>query len=393
MMAEDFKSLILCQSDPLTDAYLKRTLSICLDTLHASDLYKDATVILTGSLARGEGSVIADCNDLYSLSDMEFLVSLENSNSCARLVRELKLLEDEANRAITAAGIHCKAEFTYALQRYYTNASPSIFAFELKTHGKLVQGDRNLLALIPQFQAKDIPCIDAFYLLCNRMVEQLELLRSFLFSNSRCSEQTFRYSILKGYVDLATSVLVFTRKFEPSYQGRRDSFCKSILSFNDDALAMERLKERVDYWTRVKLNPSSGALCYLPEESPYQEWRELASMVSLVWKWELYQLTGGTADNPANMLQRFKKIGSFRQNMRSRLKFLLTALRRKELTISKMPFFAGNPRHILYAEVGDLYLRIAQNSAPLDLNSTAALELSGQIENIVHIWEVYFRNA
>lgn len=391
MRREDPYPLVLCQSDPVADAYLSRALKICLDTLQSSNLFKDASVILTGSLARGEGSVITSGNDLHSLSDMEFLVSLGSDQSCAFLVRELACLEELANQAISTTGINCKAEFTYALRRYYINARPSIFAYELKTHGKLVQGYANFLSLMPSFLAEDIPLIDAFYLLCNRMVEQLELFRAFFLSKDSCSDQAFRYAILKGYVDIATSVLVFNRQFVPSYQGRRDLFCKSALPSTIGITGIERLQERVDYWTRIKLNPAEGSLIYRLEESPLQEWRELAVMVSQIWQWELEQLVGGTVDKPEYLQKQFMGLGTFSQIMRNRLKFLITALRRNELTISKMPFLTGNPRHVLYAEVGNLYCRIAQESGPVNQNSSP--KLSELIENIVHIWDVYFRNS
>ena len=393
MRREDPYPLVLCQSDPVADAYLNRALNICLDTLQNSNLFRDASVILTGSLARGEGSVLSYGNDLHSLSDMEFLVSLDGSQSCAVLVRELACLEEVANQAISVAGINCKAEFTYALRRYYINARPSIFAYELKTHGKLVQGNENLLSSMPSFPAEDIPRIDAFYLICNRMVEQLELFRMFFLSKDSCPDQVFRYAILKGYVDIATSVLVFNRQFVPSYQGRRDLFCKSRLPFDNGTIANERLKERVDYWTQIKLNPVEGSLFYRPEESPLQEWRELAVLVSQIWQWELEKLFGGTVDKPERLQKQFIGLGTFSQIMRNRLKFLITALRRNELTISKMPFLTGNPRHVLYAEVGNLYCRIAHESGPADQDGSANFKLSERIENIVHIWDVYFRNS
>jgi hypothetical protein len=386
-------SLVLCQSDPIADAYLNRALNICLDTLQSSNLFRDATVILTGSLARGEGSVISGGNDLHSLSDMEFLVSLGNSQSCDVLVRELACLEDAANEAVTAAGIKCKAEFTYALHRYYVNARPSIFAYELKTHGKLVQGDEDLLALVQSFSAKDIPRIDAFYLLCNRMVEQLERFCLFFLSGKSCPEQVFRYAILKGYVDIATSVLVFNRQFVPSYQGRRDLFCKSEALSNIGIIGIDRLRERVDYWTRTKLKPAEGALIYRPEESPLQEWLELATMVSHIWHWELRQLICGKTENTVLMQRQFIRFGQFGQIMRNRIKFLLTALKRKELNLSMVPFLAGNPRHVLYTEVGSLYRQLAQKSVLFDHGTSGNLELARKIKDIVYVWEVYFRNS
>lgn len=388
-------SLVLCQSDPIADAYLKRALNICLETLQKCNIFRAATVILTGSLARGEGSVVADGSELHSLSDMEFLVSLSNGQSCEALIRELARLEEVANKAITSAGINCKAEFTYALHRYYIHAKPSIFVYELKTHGKLVQGDEELLDLIQPFPADDIPRIDAFYLLCNRMVEQLEMFRSFSLSKNSCPEQAFRYAILKGYVDIATSVLIFNRQFVPSYQGRRNLFCEPRLFFDNalDAIEMERLKERVGYWTQIKLKPTAESLKYRPDEYPLQEWQELASMVSKIWQWELTQLISSQAASTEHLLRQFKRAGQFKQIMRNRIKFLLTALRRKELNLSTVHFLTGNPRHVLYAEVGSLYRQIAMESGPLNHGNADGSQKIRQIQRLVHIWEVYFRNC
>jgi len=89
------------------------------------------------------------------------------------------------------------------------------------------------------------------------------------------------------------------------------------------------------------------------------------------------------------MQRQFIHLGSFRNITRNRVKFLLTALRRKELRPSFFAYLAGDPRHSLYAEAGLLYIQLAQDTAAVSASSTIA----GRIANIERIWKDYFRNV
>src|SRR5439155_271402 len=53
-------------------------------------------------------------------------------------------------------------------------ARPSIFVYDLATHGKVLWGPSDLLRSIPAFGPERIPREDALHLVFNRTIEQLE---------------------------------------------------------------------------------------------------------------------------------------------------------------------------------------------------------------------------
>jgi len=83
----------------------------------------------------------------------------------------------------------------------------------------VIHGDPAVLDLIPAFGAEDIPREDAWRLLCNRMIEYLEIAADAVPIGATPTSE-LRYRTVKLALDLATSWLVFVGAYRPTYRDR-----------------------------------------------------------------------------------------------------------------------------------------------------------------------------
>lgn len=384
----------LCGRDPRRDAYLRDVLVMALDILGGAPTFRDATVILTGSLARGEASVVLCADGYESLSDMEFLVTLKNPPRSLSPGGELADIEAEVNRAVREKGFCCHVEFTYALHRYFSEAKPSIFSHELRSCGKVVAGSDEPISLMRTYSPEQIPRIDAFNMICNRVIEQLESLKQISLFHDDRTMRIFRYAIVKFYIDMATSILVFVGQYVPGYQQRRDAI--RVLDWNRvKALPRhEELVGKIDAWTEVKLAPTLQDLRYDDDAEALAEWRELAGMALSVWAWEAEQLAAsGSAGSgvPAAGAGRFEVLAEM---FRSQARYLRRILKGGGVPLPPLRYLCGDPRQRLYADAVSMYkgLALAMKSCGGDIRSELRNHFD-DIDTLIDTWRHCFRNS
>jgi hypothetical protein len=306
-------------------------------------------VVLTGSLARDEGTFARRGPELVLLGDAEFLLvfhertSLPGPDVVAEVVRALEdgLGEQGVRGTIGLSPCHA---------RYLRAMGPQIFAYELRECGRVVWGDPGVLALVPPLAAADIDRADAWMLLCNRLVEQLGALAR----SDRAQgvlDPALRYHTAKLWLDMATSFLVFTGGYAPTYRGRAESLSALAArpaAGSDAPLDLPRFASRVRDWTRFKLG---AAPCAELEETG--SWHEAVVHARQLWRWELGLLTGAPADaSDRGLRERWMR----RQRLASRARGWAYAARRHGWHRSwrHWPRWArllrrGSPRHWIYA--------------------------------------------
>ena len=390
---------VLCNLDTQRDAYLQGVLDLVLNSIQNSASFRDATFVLTGSMARGEASVIQTEEGYESLSDMEFLVTHAQPINLSSIFKRLGEFEVGANERVRKAGFRCKIEFTYAVQRFFETVRPSIFSYELKEHGKVIHGLSNPLSLMRDFSANNIPQIDAFYLLCNRILEQLDGIRRYFVDDNFRDVIKFRYSILKLYVDLATSILIFLGGYSSTYEGRRVAMLSMDWAKTNDVPNRKFLVDKVNHWTNVKLSPTYDTMQLMQHDAVIEEWVELARIALSIWLWELEQFMGRSGETLVQKCGKFGVLGETRVTLKAQVKYLLFALKRFELGVqAPFRFLYGNPRHNLYAESVIVYDFLASYfSLTRDSESNPnKVDLQANwrhIDGLVHVWTRYFRNA
>lgn len=241
--------------------------------------------VLTGSMARNEATVVpgpAGCTRV--LGDAEFLLVYGRD---AGLPAAAKLRE--AARRVEALlerrGVLCPVDLAAVHPAYLRELPPAIFTFELRQCGRVVWGDKNILDAIPTFGAEDIPLEDGFTLLCNRMVEQMAALCAEPTSGPR--SEHLRYSLLKLYLDMGTSLALFAGCFVPGYRGRSDRLAALAKEPRSWPFPPAPFAARVAECTEWKLNAALP-----PTGSERALLVQAVASARALWRWELGILTG-----------------------------------------------------------------------------------------------------
>jgi len=239
-------------------------------------------IVLTGSMSRGEATLKRDGATWRVLGDATFLVVFDGP-----VQLHVAELEREIERSLLVRGIRCKIVVVTSTTANLRKMRPHIYAFELRERGVVVWGDKEALRLIPRFAAAEIPQEDGWWLLCNRMIEQLE---SAAEANSVHDNGTAaRYRIAKLYLAMAACYLLAIGQYYPSYRERVARLQE--LAASDDAppapIPLQRFSKLVSQCTDLKLQGETvGASDHFPE------WRDAVSDAEVLWRWALGRILG-----------------------------------------------------------------------------------------------------
>ena len=306
-------------------------------------------VVLTGSLARGEGTWLREDARVRLAGDADVFAIF---GDCAplpaseRVVQLQRAIEDR----LAANGIEAHIGLSPVRSDYLRRLQPNIFSYELTTHGKVVWGDTHILKLVPAFTVADIPLDDGFRLLMNRMIELLEAVCEV--ESPISNAPAVRYRAMKLWLDMATSYLLFQRRYVPTYRGRAAGL--KDLAAEPSAIApipLPRFAKSVALATRCKLG-----------ESANQEMRKFSDLDTLIddahsiWRWELERLTGSNASDN-DLLRRWL----VSEPVSARLRGWAGVARRSGAgrATTMMPKWIdlarkGSPRRLIYAAATEL---------------------------------------
>ena len=395
----DFREAELPAPLKYLDGRLQWAIQECACRVSQSSILNAEALILTGSVARGEVTALVTDNGLYCLSDMEFLVAVRDRSNWKRRAGEISNISQGLEKQAAERGLTCTFEFTPALERYFRNVRPSIFGYELRCHGKTLWGDHAYHQAIPAFTADEIPKLDAFYLICNRMVEQLDWWARLQQTQQGDATKGFAYSLVKTYIDLATSLLVFVGDYAPTYASRSERLDSLKPVLVNDLQDYEVLVDRISTSTAMKLNPTSDLLEPLSKTESLHRWQQLAHSMMDVWQWELQTLQETKNTASESIRECFVRGATLSDQLREWARFARNAIRRRPRDLFRARWLRGVPRHMLYVEAADLYAdcaNISRESDPtqrsMPLRPRASVTIEERIAELLDVWRSYFRN-
>jgi hypothetical protein len=279
------------------------------------------TVILTGSLARDEATLLQEEYGWRFLGDAEFLLIFCDRASLPNK-KNTRALQGEIEASMFQAGISGLVNLSAVHTTYLRRLLPDIFAYELRNCGQVVWGDREILESIPHFSRADIPFEDGWRLLSNRMLEHLETFEELRQKPNVLSQRTF-YRTVKLYLDLATSFLVFTGKYAPTYAERAQflaALAEEPCSSTKMPFDLARFSQRVTDCTNWKISASerrrsvSSSFVTAPD---FAWWEEAVGYAENLWRWELEQLTHQSGQVAAQeLLKRWMRRQQFSRRLR-----------------------------------------------------------------------------
>jgi len=357
---------------------------ICQQTsLLASSRFADRlrALVLTGSLARNEATFVEEQGQWKLLGDVDVYLIVDRRAALPSQTA-LRSLQEEIEGHLLDRGIACPIGLGAVHPSYFRGLRPSIYSYELRTCGRVVWGEPDLLSLIPPFSSSDIPLEDAWRLLSNRMVEMLEITGEVADRPDVLPTRVY-YRTLKLYLDTATSFLVFAGAYEPTYRRRAERLVELAQSdqWKDKSpFLLSRFAERIRACTEIKLNARDQRDLPSAPASPapgYTFWEEAVEYARLLWQWELSQLTAASSQTSnRELMERWMRLQPFPQRLRGWL-YVLRKLGWYR-SFGNWPRWArrawkASPRYWVYATAGELFLRLpcllrTENGPPVDLN-------------------------
>jgi len=335
---------------------------ICEETARLGvRLYHDRlrAVVLTGSLARNEGTFVKDEQGLRLLGDAEVMlvfderVALPSANALA-------VIREKIKERIRRRGVHAAVTLAAVGPNYLRRLPPSIFAYELRACGETVAGDPTVLGLIPSFTAADIPSEDAWRMLANRLAEQLESVDELLGGRSTLSPEA-HYRTVKLYLDMATSFLVFVGDYAPTYAERARNLVRLAESAGGTTswpFPLGPFADDVASWTAWKVSASS-----LVVDAERVFWERAMNHAKALWGWELARLQGLDREGtPSALMSRWMR----RQPLDTRLRGWAHVARARGWHRSwrlwprwLRQVWEGSPRHLVYRAASTLMFELS----------------------------------
>ena len=303
-------------------------------------------IVLTGSLARGEGTWIPQPRGWRLLGDADvFLIFHRGAPMPADGVRRVA---ESIERALAFEGIAAHVSLNNVYPEFLSRMPRHIATYELRACGRVLWGDTEVLSLVPDFPAAEISREDAWRMLANRMIEQLEAAAT---GDGALSESS-QYATVKLILDMATSYLVFAGLYLPDYVGRLRIFQDSALDDRSDVpFALASFAEILAAATAFKLHGTPMPF------AAERVWTEAVRSAERLWAWQLRTLTCGSPDSSSDELMR----QWMRQTpWKTRLRGWASAARRShlsvELCLSWLRLSAkASPRYLTYAAAATLF--------------------------------------
>ena len=281
-------------ADPAFQDEVRRELECVLarvrDCAAASSV---AGVLLTGSFARGEGTVIPDAmNQSRWLSDVECLVVVRNGVLPSQQIHDsMRQVERDTNSRCANAARGIKVELRALFTEGMLRLRPTIFTQELCENAKLLCGDPREIPLPPVPRSgPTVSRYDAFRLLNNRIIEQIAVRSEYADRNTDTTATA--YALTKFWIDLGTSLSVFLNCYRPGYRSRQQPV-EDALRANPEILGADTCSRLISRF-RNAMSQKLGQAGF-PSGDLAPEFHEAVEIARATWNWESGQLLGTSA--------------------------------------------------------------------------------------------------
>jgi len=331
-----------------------------------------AAIVAAGSFARGEETILMLGQQARVLGDAEFYVVFRTQWEVERILPMLQDIAAEIEQQLAKSGIECSVSLGAPYCDLLRRMPPNTLWYEVKTKGKVLWGDAQILDIVPAWPLEALPKWDMWRSVANRMIEQMAFAGATKTAHAERMQQLL-YTTLKLQIELASFVLRFHDAYQPTYRGR----AQALKQLQQDASLREKLPwltelaARVTACTAFKLDPDLPSLYHdlflgaMPSDQQKRalekETVQVVRLVRLVWEWGAAQLLKHPLKPDSNPLEIGLEIARAQDldwQVRGWLRLGLT-----ESYWLKLGFWKdaarlarrGGPRFLLYAAAAALY--------------------------------------
>jgi hypothetical protein len=346
----------------LDSASLRR--AIC-DSAHreCTDAFRNQlrALISTGSLARDEASFLRKENSWAVRGDAEFMIVFEK-NTALPAIAALSEIRRRIENDLLQQNIQCKIDLSAVHQNYFQHLPGHIFTYELKHCGRVIAGDERILQFIPDYSADDLSLEDAWRLLCNRLLEILECAAELSGENNTPSA-ALQYKILKLYLDMGTSFLVFVQAYVPTYRERRDVLIRLAGQKTTTGAYPFELGSFAD----LVGDCTAQKLVFHPdcERSIELSCRVAIQTAHALWRWELAQLVGAKTElTDLELFNKWISLQPFKKRVRGWF-YILRACGWQQSYLVLLRWLSlrkASPRHWIYLVASTLLFQLTADA-------------------------------
>lgn len=349
------------------------------------------TLVLLGGYGRGEGGIVERDGVLKPHNNFDFCLIFEQLPLSQRGAMEA--LAHELSRQLPEK-LCVGCDFSLLDLDYLKHAPPLIIWFDMKNAHKVIWGPLDVLQIMPDRTASDIPLADAARLLLNRgtlFVINQAILQQRRDNLSRADKETMIKHIVKGIIGYGDSVLLARGAYHQSYVEKAQRFTNIDLSGvpNHDqlrqlyALAAE-FRFRPDYESFLKRDLGAWHDELVSQLEPIHLWFEQTRLgQTLTWENYLAHL--------ADSREKTDVGGGLKQKLKATIKpFYFFLKNTKQFGFSFSPWQFRHPKDrllalfpaVIYPDLPEAYRK--QAAALVGLSDTTRL-----LQEFLRLWGQY----
>lgn len=336
-------------ADPVINDHVARVVEALKQELIAR--FHPRSIILAGSLGRGEATVATRNGAFELLSDAEVIL-IPNWSVLSR--RKLRSFSDEFWRehGLKASISGIIPTLQLALPVIARGTRPTIDKYDLRYGSRVIYGADNLRR-IGEMRPQDIPVWEGVRLLYNRMAEALEV-----FPGGPSTEMAYRLD--KVVFACRDSLLLTSRRYDPSYESRNRLFCESFPQYPGSLRSsLADLPELSTQATARKLNRAPY------QTKSFEQWSRIAEVCETTLRYVVALDTGVVASDWVTFqaeylhypgLKDYRRLpfgSSVAQNAWSGLRSMMTSGRPVSLSLARHPGVRW--AHLVYSALPLLY--------------------------------------
>jgi hypothetical protein len=357
------------------------------------------SVILTGSVARGEASLLPTPDGFRLLGDVEFMVIYRPTDDWSAVRRRAEELGRRATEEIGEGGRRAVIEFgAGSLEYLRRNIRPAIFSYDLVRHGKVVWGRPDILAEVAPFDTADIPPEDAVALVMNRIVELMAVRDAMRRPGNTVDTG---YHVVKVILDLAGAALAFTGRYVSSYGARRAAFESLLHAMADLRSTLPEPMRFVHDLSRAidaKREPTPERLAGLADAATVAR---VTAWSKALWLWQMRRLLRRPSGRFPELLDGYLARERFATRIRQWAKFALHPFRPQGAFAPARAarlLFQGSPHALTYASAMLVYWsRTGDGGAPYlwragDLLPVRRRRGPATAHEVANVWRWLIRN-
>jgi hypothetical protein len=309
-------------------------------------------VLLSGSLSKGEGTILRKKSEVKVLSDMDLHFVLKYPWDFFLLRKKIEVFLEN---------LTVPFEVSVGLE-WRMNGNRTIQSYELKKSGKVLFGDPFILDSISMDSPTQIPRWEGIRLLLNRVIELINVLIKYETADSKENfDAEFYYVCMKAYLACCDDFLLLENQFAPSCQERYEQFVRLFKSSHLRKV-MPDLDEKVTEAIKFKLNLRDFS--EIPRLQNMRLWFDCRDTVIEILKYSLSVYLKTENKKLESLLAELEK--RIPRGNSGILYFLESLIRDKKLV---SPIVLKPPR--LYAQIAGVY-----HAQALNKDKTANLALT-----------------